>query len=609
MINYTYIIIDEYGRVIDKTLFTTIYTEYILRYHFPCCLNDLYKHDNYSKYGIKNKSENGIKFNEYAYIKRAIFYDYHNKRSPRFKNVRLYQIPRTLYDLFVIFNHAKNNYLIEYLEYYYSKPEDRYEQYHEYSSKVQYDNENIAPLVYELNNVILDKIKEYGYNIESLSFKDSLFILKRIIRDIKLLNSETYKVKKVLKFFEERRIFIMSFINQYCNDIILKHTKSIDPEKSEKITRELLLILKKCLELKIQGIEITTYKDEDTYLEDYWNTIGTMASIISLIIFFNENPEIEQHIFAFNVEGYLITYDMVLLEEEFQRYSSHIIFFNTREITLFFNSINVKLLQKILMADLRIGRNNNRNKFLLYRGSRDRYENPVIKIGDEEQGYSLSYNTSALNGVLNDEGACTYYYMNNQFNEDTAVIAAADTAVIAAADTAVIAAADTVAHGAVRKYKSNYIVDRFFYKDKSKYSKLLFIPPLHPYLQLICRGELWDARSLIYAGSSFSSIKKFNGYYNKPIPEGNRFPDFLKSTADRNEIKKIFKEFLRNRHDFFDLSENDHTFSELFGGKKSNKRTKKINNDNKKTKKINNDNKKTKKINNANKKTKKRLKC
>ena len=114
---------------------------------------------------------------------------------------------------------------------------------------------------------------------------------------------------------------------------------------------------------------------------------------------------------------------------------------------------NSDLFKQILKTQLDLEKNhiNSDNKIILYCGGSNKNDG-IINIKNEDNIHSISYNLSLLNGVISDyktDGACTIKYIY-----DTKIC--------------------------------NYYVS-----DKSDVKKILFIPPLHPLLQLLLGGELF----------------------------------------------------------------------------------------------------------------------
>lgn len=188
-----------------------------------------------------------------------------------------------------------------------------------------------------------------------------------------------------------------------------------------------------------------------------------------------------------------------------------------------------KIIFRTILSECRTGY---QNKIMFYRGANDLYEE-IVDSTNSKCGYSISYNTSILNGILCDNGACTYNYM---IDNDA--------------------------------YKTYYLIERFFYNDDSVRDNLIYISPMHPYIQLMSKGELWHVRSKIFKGGVIKGIKKFAGIYDDYDFDEKKFPDYLKSKFDKNTMMIKFKTFIaKNRKELIDTKLKEHVEANLFGGK------------------------------------------
>lgn len=167
--------------------------------------------------------------------------------------------------------------------------------------------------------------------------------------------------------------------------------------------------------------------------------------------------------------------------------------------------------------------NTDKNKFLLYRGSSYEKEKETtisykreknIPIDEEElkinpRLHSISYNTSLLNGLYNEtqkEGANTYQYY------------------------------------APEKHKLYYVFNKFIKGDNSPAEKLLFIPPIHPFLLLIAYGELWHARTYISKDYSEYLLYK-QGKSRYPVQGLGKedVPEILISSLDKDKFESEYQ--------------------------------------------------------------------
>jgi len=201
----------------------------------------------------------------------------------------------------------------------------------------------------------------------------------------------------------------------------------------------------------------------------------------------------------------------------------------------FKNEKNKKLLYQVLINELGIRPSyKNKEDVLIYRGvnyttdmksikKKKVPENDMDSVIDSVNlgnTYSLSFNTSILNGFFYDVSACTYWYFllpNNTF-----------------------------------PFKYNYTMKKHIYGDETDESKLFFVPPIHPFLQLYCTGELWHMRTKI--AKDHKDINTVGG-----IANGLDSPlDYLMSSVDLNSLNKIYVDFIdRNKHKIIDNKLND----------------------------------------------------
>ena len=92
-------------------------------------------------------------------------------------------------------------------------------------------------------------------------------------------------------------------------------------------------------------------------------------------------------------------------------------------------------------------------------------------IGSDDIIHSLSLNNSILSGFINDPSACTLNYIKR----------------------------DPHRLGMFFDWnnKIKYTIKKFYVNNSSDENSLFFIPPIHPFLQLYCSGELWHPRTKI----------------------------------------------------------------------------------------------------------------
>jgi hypothetical protein len=84
--------------------------------------------------------------------------------------------------------------------------------------------------------------------------------------------------------------------------------------------------------------------------------------------------------------------------------------------------------------------------------------------------------------------------------------------------------------------KIKYTIKKFYLHDWSDEDSLFFIPPIHPFLQLYCKGELWHPRTKI--GINHGKIYKINGL---ACPMKER--DYLSSFKTIEELEELFQQY------------------------------------------------------------------
>jgi hypothetical protein len=176
---------------------------------------------------------------------------------------------------------------------------------------------------------------------------------------------------------------------------------------------------------------------------------------------------------------------------------------------------------------------------LLYRGSYNDIDSTIKYGNTEPYPQSLSLSNSMLSGFVNDESACTLNYI-------TATSSYKDSRNVQVTD------------------KIKCIIKKFYLNDSSNEFSLFFIPPIHPFLQLYCVGELWHPRTKIGNDYSLQKIIRIGGIIcrtdaiaecdylksNKTILELRRLYDQLKSTR---QISVWQKKYLKYKNKYLEL--------------------------------------------------------
>jgi hypothetical protein len=139
---------------------------------------------------------------------------------------------------------------------------------------------------------------------------------------------------------------------------------------------------------------------------------------------------------------------------------------NLKKITLKYNE-NFNLIrdyQEYFKTFIQIESEIKSGYFILYRGAEIKNDKLFDKNDSGTTLTSLSLNQSILNSLTTDLTACTFLYFNKTF-------------------------------GYNKTDRIKYIIKKHFYNDGSDESELFFIPPIHPFIQLLSSGELWHPRT------------------------------------------------------------------------------------------------------------------
>jgi hypothetical protein len=128
--------------------------------------------------------------------------------------------------------------------------------------------------------------------------------------------------------------------------------------------------------------------------------------------------------------------------------------------------------------------------------------------------HSLSLNNSMLSGFIHDFTACTLNYI-------------------------------TPGHDIYKRSQSDstnkkikYIIKKFHYNDSSAEFSLLFIPPIHPFMQLYCQGELWHPRTKFGIEIDSSNIS-FSGI----LCELKNI-DYLQTNISHQELARLYNKLV-----------------------------------------------------------------
>ena len=476
--NYTYIFQNKNDSLLTFDEYKHVYETIVLKYHYPLCLN--------ITNNLNQAEKNSIKTNEFQFIK--------SKLSTT--NIQIYQLPRVLYDLFFI---LYNSVILYNRKIEIQKFDNERQPYIDYCNKLNNYHADLSEKIFGLNNFIITfLLKLEDVNYKTPKYKDYNKILDSIVSEYHLFINETF-VDKKREYYDTNTEEFVKFITKNLYEIWegLSSKKHNFTSFFSKFNQSYVnnLFIKEIFLSIIESIteNIKSIKENNNMMAQKKQITELIESII------HDRTRLHKIIYdhrsAFDSKNYF---------------------------KIFVTNLNIELLKNTLIQET-IGAEN--DGIVLYRGARDTKESGIDE-NVPNRGYSISYNSSLLNGVLADITACTYKFMT----DETVV-------------------------GNVNKdiktnklYKHKYVLNKFFYGDNSEDDNLFFVPPLHPYLQMMAYGELWHPRSKIYNGSNIKGVSTFAGLYdyNKGIVGLNfdKFPDYLTSRYDREKFDTEFKKFI-----------------------------------------------------------------
>ena len=153
---------------------------------------------------------------------------------------------------------------------------------------------------------------------------------------------------------------------------------------------------------------------------------------------------------------------------------------------------------------------------LLYRGALIDFDSTINELGEVwgKEPCSLSTNLSILSGFITDHSACPINYMTGFSSGEE-----------------------------LYNDKIKYTIKKFMFGDKSSEDSLFFIPPIPPYLQLYCDGELSHPRTKIG-----------NDVVIKMMPRGlgcsidfNKEYKYLQSNKTMQQLEEIYQSYKTNK--------------------------------------------------------------
>ena len=196
-----------------------------------------------------------------------------------------------------------------------------------------------------------------------------------------------------------------------------------------------------------------------------------------------------------------------------------------------FEKMSLEEAKKIVRQVIHFEKQDSQGRAILYRGS----ENIVDSLIDLKENYysnpplcdkymegvtsmdpcislsirSLSFNLSIFTGCVMDIGACTMAFFSQ-----------------------------TTSRSSDSNDKIKLNIKKFLFDDSSVENSLFFIPPIHPYVQLYSKGELFHPRTKI--GSDYTELKK--KLRDTTPPSSFSTPDFVKGLFACHPYEEKFLE-------------------------------------------------------------------
>jgi hypothetical protein len=463
-----------------------IYNEVILKYSFPMSLN--------TTNDLTEEDKSQIIENEYIFVKNIITQILDEGSSYNDNNIFI--IPRILYDLFFMMYHGIYNIKTDIPRYSFNINLVTYDAYCEKTNEY---HDSISKQVYLLNEYILQQLDTIGYDYSSPNYIEYEKVARYIFNSM-MAYSRGGVNEEIIDIYENNFEEINSIINEIIHLIITEHRMLMTRDATGPNSV-----------FSASSFGEVVMSEMEKQSQQYSPSLLFFSSVIIISIIQQRLAPIFKNISILHVT----------IEEKVKQAINQFmdICKNKDSVIDVLRNSNIykyyplykftKVLDEDLMLQCvkieSVEGSGSQNKFILYRGSPDAIEGAV----NEEmfrgkkvyrEGYSVSYNTSLLNGYFTDSTACTYNYMMGDDSDDA--------------------------------YKHYYKIRRFNYGDDSDESNLFFIPPLHPYLQLSSYGEFWHARSKIFVGSQIQWLGTFAGIFAETkgmVGYSENFPDYLVS--------------------------------------------------------------------------------
>jgi len=497
MINFTYIV-----RTPSEDVFMNIYNQVILKYSFPMSLN--------TTNDLTEEDKSRIMENEYIFVKNLITRILDAGSSYNDNNIII--IPRILYDLFFMMYHGIYNIKTGIPKYQFNI---NLITYNTYCEKTNEYHDSISEQVYLLNEYILQQLDTIGYDYSSPNYIEYEKVARYIFNSMMEYSNGGVN-EEIIDIYENNFEEINSIINEIIHLIITERrmlvTRDFTGPNSVFSASSFGEVVMSEMEKQSQQYSPRMLFFSSviiiSIIQQRLATIFKNISILHVTIEEKVKQAINQFMDICKNKDSVID---VLRNSNIYKYYPLYKFTKVLDEDLMLQCVKIESVEG----------SGNRKKFVLYRGSPDAIEGAVyeeMSRGNKVYGYSVSYNTSLLNGYFTDSTACTYNYMMGDDSDDA--------------------------------YKHYYKLRKFNYGDDSDESNLFFIPPLHPYLQLSSHGEFWHARSKIFVGSQIQWLGTFADTFADTegmVGYSENFPDYLVShlklkrnaSIDPEDVKQL----------------------------------------------------------------------
>jgi len=334
---------------------------------------------------------------------------------------------------------------------------------------------------------------------------------------------------KLLDFTSEEQDIIFKIISDYsypcylANDSIIE---MLEADRKELLEHELLFIQKKILEAGLVDVIIIQIP---RILYDLFNIYYNSTNDLKL--YFNYDCEtsidgisiVKRKTYNFYTSKCMETVKSNIFELNYIiinhiNHNLSIITTKYNDILEFIiNELKIPLLEAsklIINQIIDFEKQPSIGYTILYRGAILALDST---IGLNDIIHSLSLNNSILSGFIRDFSACTLNYIKRDQNRIGIFFDINN--------------------------KIKYNIKKFHLNDSSDEYSLFFIPPIHPFLQLYCSGELWHPRTKI--GNNYYKDKpiEINGLVCDDINQFIRNCDYLLSNKTIEELEELYQQY------------------------------------------------------------------